>query len=149
MQTAMQDLRDDLLESIFKVNNRLDFLDNITDENVRNVCKVMVDTTLKGIVKRIDDELLEMEKKQIIDAYWEGGENIQQAEQYYNETYGSKGSDDHDPDVRKMVSSKTEISDEEIENRVREVGAMGEYYKMGYRDAIIWYREQLKQRQNG
>ena len=37
-----------------------------------------------------------------------------------------------------------EISDEEIEKRVKEVGAMGEYYKMGYRDAIKWYREQLK-----
>lgn len=35
-----------------------------------------------------------LEKKQIIDAYWEGGENIQQAEIYYNETYGSKGSDE-------------------------------------------------------
>ena len=45
------------------------------------------------------------------------------------------------------TSSQTEISDEEIEKRVKEVGAMGEYYKMGYRDAIIWYREQLKQRQ--
>ena len=44
-------------------------------------------------------------------------------------------------------SSQTEISDEEIEKRVKEVGAMGEYYKMGYRDAIKWYREQLKQRQ--
>ena len=42
---------------------------------------------------------------------------------------------------------KQEISDEEIEKRVKEVGAMGEYYKMGYKDAIIWYREQLKQRQ--
>lgn len=39
-----------------------------------------------------------------------------------------------------------EISDEEIEKRVKEVGAMGEYYKMGYRDAIIWYREQLKKK---
>jgi hypothetical protein len=43
------------------------------------------------------------------------------------------------------ISPQTEISDEEIEKRVKEVGAMGEYYKMGYRDAIKWYREQLKQ----
>ena len=92
--TAMQDLRDDLLESIFKVNNRLDFLDNITDENVRNICKVMVDTTLKGIVLRIDDELLEMEKQQIIDAAerWKGTDF---AEKYYAETYGSKGSNEN------------------------------------------------------
>lgn len=35
-----------------------------------------------------------LEKQQIIDAFWEGGENIQQAENYYNETYGSKGSNE-------------------------------------------------------
>lgn len=71
-KTAMQDLREDLLESILKVNSRLDFLDNITDENVRNLCKTMVDTTLKGIVKRIDDELLDMEREQIEQAYIQG-----------------------------------------------------------------------------
>jgi hypothetical protein len=27
------------------------------------------------------------------------------------------------------------------------VGAMGDWYKMGYRDAIKWYREQLKNKQ--
>jgi hypothetical protein len=40
-----------------------------------------------------------------------------------------------------------EISNEEIEKRVKEVGAMGDWYKMGYRDAIKWYREQLKNKQ--
>jgi len=37
-----------------------------------------------------------------------------------------------------------EISDEEIEKRLKEVGAMGEWYKMGYIDAIKWYKEKLK-----
>ena len=85
-------------------------------------------------------------------------------------TYGSKGSDDHIVDTNEIIQDKEkiktakdnskigirwkeyqdwlnevpEISDEEIEARVKEVGAMGEYYKMGYRDAIKWYREQLK-----
>ena len=38
----------------------------------------------------------------------------------------------------------TQMPDEEIEKRVKEVGAMGDFYKMGYRDACKWYREQLK-----
>jgi hypothetical protein len=72
--------------------------------------------------------------------------NKKDGEQYYTSTYGSKGSDEtlkenHIVDTNEMV----EISDEEIEKRVKEVGAMGEYYKIGYRDAIKWYREQLKQ----
>jgi len=41
-------------------------------------------------------------------------------------------------------SSKLEISDEEIEKKVKGVGAMGEYYKMGYRHGLKWYREKLK-----
>ena len=86
----------------------------------------------------------EMEKQQIMEAVSFGDcrgrvTTYLTDEQYYNETYGSKVSD--------ATSSQTEISDEEIEKRVKEVGAMGEYYKMGYRDAIKWYREQLKQRQ--
>jgi len=91
-QTAMQDLREDLLGSILKVNSRLDFLDNITDEKVRNLCKTMVDTTLKGIVKRIDDELLDMEREQIEGAYNDGCEERHNepvnGEEYYNETFG-------------------------------------------------------------
>jgi hypothetical protein len=52
--------------------------------------------------------------------------------------------------IEKLVDEsqlpQQEISDEEIEKRVKEVGAMGEYYKWGYKDAIIWYKEQLKQK---
>jgi len=60
-----------------------------------------------------------LEKQQIIDAYQSGdgdAYNLEQTEifakQYYNETYGSKGSDDHIVDTNEMVSSQTEISDE-------------------------------------
>jgi len=92
MQTAMMDLREDLADSIVLINNRLDFLDNITDENLRNLCKVMVDTTLKGIIKRIDDELLEMEKQQIMDAhlygqFYKSPQDEDTSEQYYNEQF--------------------------------------------------------------
>jgi hypothetical protein len=47
---------------------------------------------------KFKQEALELEKKQIIDAYAQGfieSENMDKgAEQYYNETYGSKGSDE-------------------------------------------------------
>jgi hypothetical protein len=40
---------------------------------------------------------LEMEKQQIIDAYWDGGQDIplteNRCEQYYNETYGGQNND--------------------------------------------------------
>ena len=115
--------------------------------------------TLKvnNVMTSIIEQAKEMEKQMVIDA-WKMGryENDKivmserfYSEQYYNETYGSKGSDDHIVDTNEMVSSQTEISDEEIERRIKEVGAMGEYYKMGYRDAIKWYREQLKIKGNG
>ena len=95
-----------------------------------------------------------MHKQEIIDAYKKGREEHyldyypqKHSEEYYQDTFGIKGSDDHIVDTNEMVElPQQEISDEEIEKRVKEVGAMGEYYKMGYRDAIIWYREQLKQK---
>lgn len=38
---------------------------------------------------------------------------------------------------RNGLLPQQKILDEEIEKRVKEVGAMGEYYKWGYKDAII------------
>lgn len=122
----------------------------------------------------------EMEKHQIIDAYWGGlngsindyseskqvGSEIidikygKGADQYYNETYGSKGSDEtlkdyHIVDTNEMVSSQTEISDTEVEfagtNAWVEynfnVSDDAESFYSGWKLAIKWYREQLKQRQ--
>ena len=125
------------------------------------------------------EQAKEMEKQQIIDAFWNGDnsdctseQNSKEfAEKYYNETYGSKGSDetlkenhigdinemvDQVPDVRKMVentsfntSSQTEISDEEI----REQGikydnqTLSETPIAHFMEGAFWYREQLKQRQ--
>lgn len=53
---------------------------------------------INGILYDIDNELLEMEKQQIIDAFWNGDntdclaeQNAKEyAEQYYNETYKGK-----------------------------------------------------------
>jgi hypothetical protein len=53
-QTAMQELRNDLVEA---------------KEIIRNYCQEAVKLTIESIIKRIDDELLEMEKQQIIDAH--------------------------------------------------------------------------------
>jgi hypothetical protein len=65
MKTAMQELREDLQLTIDTANNAL--LD-IEDKAIRLACQEVVRLTLKNIIKRIDEELLVMEKQQIIDA---------------------------------------------------------------------------------
>jgi hypothetical protein len=86
----------------------------------------------------------------------DGKRKYETFEEYYNETYGSKGSDDHIVDTNEMVSSKTEISDEEIEkwaekyysyDELRDGEFMGTIIASkidAWVDAIKWYREQLK-----
>ena len=54
------------------------------------------------------DQAKEMEKQQIIDAVEDC--NYGNGNDYYNETYGSKGSDEHIVDTNEMVSSQTEIA---------------------------------------
>jgi hypothetical protein len=84
--TAMQDLREDLILTQEKVNHSL----QINNKVLREACQEVVRLTLSNIIKRIDEELLEMEKQQIIDAYW-GSCNFdseaKEGEQYYNETF--------------------------------------------------------------
>jgi hypothetical protein len=87
--TAMQDLKEDLQETI---NTAKDALLEIENVGIRIACQEVVRLTLKNIIKRIDDELLQIEKQQIIDAYVEGGrkgfnEFADDYEQYYNETF--------------------------------------------------------------
>jgi hypothetical protein len=95
-------------------------------------------------IKRLSKE---MEKQQIIEAAerWKGTDF---AEQYYNETYGSKGSDEtlkeyHIVDSNEMVSSQTEISDEEIEKAVNDPN----HDAYDFREGAKWYRGQLKKKQ--
>ncbi len=85
-QTAMQNLKYDLLASLESSSQALE---EIEDGIVRQACQMVVKNTLDAIIKRVDGELLEMEKEQIIDAKNDklypiivGGR------QYYNETYG-------------------------------------------------------------
>jgi hypothetical protein len=149
----------------------------------------------------------EMHKKEIIDALNEfSGETLSDefCDKYYQETYGSKGSDEAKNDSAKCgiidnvdywektleywkaekeisnigstyyglccarigiiedffksiqlintTSSKTEISDEEIEDKAIESWMKSNYdnpeeYRDGWINAIKYYREQLKQRQ--
>lgn len=87
-KTAMQNLKEDLLETIMTGKEALN---KIQDVNIKSACKTTLETTIKDIINRIDNELLEMEKEQIIDAFSaiNGFENLlkEDAEKYYNETY--------------------------------------------------------------
>lgn len=91
-QTAMQDLRQDLLDTIVTGS---DALNEIEDEQIRNGAKTLFQTTINTIISRIDEELLEIEKQQIIDFANDllAQNNVNYiavpdlAEQYYNETY--------------------------------------------------------------
>ena len=59
----MQDLKEDLQETI---KTAKDALLEIENEEIRTACQEVVRLTLKNIIKRIDEELLESEKKQLI-----------------------------------------------------------------------------------
>jgi hypothetical protein len=61
MKTAMQELRDDLVKSLETGNEALNV---IKDKKLRESCQKVVQLTLESIIKRIDEELLEMEKEQ-------------------------------------------------------------------------------------
>ena len=120
-----------------------------------------------GICKEWREQAKEMEKQQIIDAFYQcGRDNFEHikvinrsATDYYNETYGSKGIDEHIVDINEMISSQTEISDEEIEKGAKSKypynvfkdddikGMIISAQRGAWVDAIKWYREQLKQRQ--
>jgi hypothetical protein len=103
------------------------------------------------------EQAIKMHKAEIIDAANQNqfddiaamGKPIIRGEQYYNETCGSKGSDERIVDTNKTI---TEISDEEIEfagtNAWVEynltVSDDAESFYAGWKLALKWYREQLK-----
>jgi hypothetical protein len=90
-QTAMQELRNDLVKAKEK---SITALNDINNEILRKTCQEAVKLTIESIIERIDDELLEMEKQQIIEAFIgydsDTEDNLEVAEQYYNETFKSK-----------------------------------------------------------
>ena len=95
----MQDLREDLVASIDSAKEALSGIEN---QVVRSACQEVARLTLKQIINRIDDELLEKEKQQIIDA-WENGydhgacvnedEDKYHGIQYYNEQFNNKNNE--------------------------------------------------------
>jgi uncharacterized protein YnzC (UPF0291/DUF896 family) len=119
-------------------------------------------------IDELKDKAKEMHKVEIIDAYNQGdydvynGKSYITAEQYYQETFGSKGSDvtssqttsDKWKEYQDWLNEPPEISDEEIEK-----GAKEWYNKEGAYSAsaialktwvyaIRWYREQLKNKKD-
>lgn len=98
-QTAMQDLKEDLILTKSKVK---DALLEIENEEINRACIEVVNLTLNRIIKRIDDELLEMEKEQTIEftndyvltqcnASFEGNVSAElSAEEYYELTFKSE-----------------------------------------------------------
>jgi hypothetical protein len=89
-QTAMMDLRADLVKSI---ESSLQALSEINDPELRAACQNVVSIALKAVIKRIDDELLPMEREQIIDAHCDGQDitdtaGVPDAQNYFTQTYG-------------------------------------------------------------
>ena len=115
----------------------------------------MIDELIKKHVGKVGNEYVEifeeakeMEKQQIIDVFEMGRFNIDDmgnGEEYYNETYGSKGSDTNS-EKPNVLSSQTEISDEEIEKAARDYDNAVIYGPplLHFEQGAFWYREQLK-----
>jgi hypothetical protein len=122
--------------------------------------------TLKvnNVMTSIIEQAKEMHKQEIIDAYKVDVDEFptqlsDRAEQYYQETFVSKGSDNHIVDTNEMVElPQQEISDEEIDNAVvigyENVGdeklfpnhTDKDIWMNGFYEGAKWYREQLKQK---
>ena len=90
MKTAMQELKSDLLTAIDTCNEALE---EINDLQTREACQAVVKITIDNILKRIDAELLYLEKEQIMDAYRINPNNENWSNSgidYYNETFKSE-----------------------------------------------------------
>ena len=91
-KTAMQELKSDLILTKETTKNSFSEIEN---QEIREVCIGVVEITLNAIIKRIDTELLAMEKEQIIDT-WNNAINAvekdkwESFEQYYKETFKSE-----------------------------------------------------------
>jgi len=93
MKTAVQELRDDLVMTL-KTGDEA--LNEIKDKSIRESCQKVVQLTLESIIKRIDEELLEMEKEQIRKSFSDGAQwelygcdltHEERSEEYYNEIF--------------------------------------------------------------
>ena len=93
MKTAIQELKSNLV--LTKETTKNSFLE-IENQEIREVCIRVFEITLNAIIKRIDTELLEMEKEQIIKALIKGHNDCgvftmqSECDEYYNETFKSE-----------------------------------------------------------
>lgn len=88
-ETAMLNLKEDL---ILTKSRTKDSFSEIENQEIKDACIKVVEMTLNSIITRIDTELLEMEKEQIIKSVDDAQRTnfyvkYYDAEQYYNETY--------------------------------------------------------------
>ena len=85
-KTAMLDLKEDLIETI-KTSNEV--LENIENEEIKAACQNAVSITLNTIIKRIDDEMFEMERNQMRKIYNQGGTWASEigSEEFFNQNY--------------------------------------------------------------
>ena len=85
-KTAMLDLKEDLIETI-KTSNEA--LENIENEEIKAACQNAVSITLNTIIKRIDDEMFEMERNQMRKIYNQGGTWASEigSEEFFNQDY--------------------------------------------------------------
>lgn len=91
-ETAMLNLKEDL---ILTKSRTKDSFSEIENQEIKDACIKVVEMTLNSIIKRIDDELLKMEKHQIMSVYADGrisviSNKIIGYEEYYNETFRSE-----------------------------------------------------------
>ena len=120
----------------------------ITNEimNEEYIDKLSIEKT--NLLRNYVKQAKEMHKQEIIDAYYQcGRDNFEHikvinrsATEYYQETFGSKGSDE-------VVLPQQEISDEEVENEVKKINLkFGASFSYGFILGVKWYREQLKKK---
>ncbi len=83
-KTAMLLLKEDLLETIITGKEALD---KIKDVNIKSACKTTLETTIQDIINRIDDELFEIEKNQILKSFEKGFLDPIAPQKYYDKTY--------------------------------------------------------------
>ena len=83
-KTAILLLKEDLLETIITGKEALD---KIKDVNIKSACKTTLETTIQDIINRIDDELFEIEKNQILKSFDKGFLDTIAPQKYYDKTY--------------------------------------------------------------
>ncbi len=91
IMTAMQELKQDLQESIA---SETEALQEIKNELIRNTCLAILERVMRNAIKRVDEEFLEIEKQQMADVSKWTLENCDiprsgSLDQFFNEYYDS------------------------------------------------------------